>query len=653
MEVNIIIETGRKLKQQTGDIMNRMVAFGKKYPKAGLPGPEPEFNLAKALMEKEQFCLAVCGKVKNGKTSLINAIIGRELLPVATDVATSRAFEIRNAREDSFFVVYANGDKKPIGKEDLARYGSQATIDDEGMVDADKTVAYIEVNTPVEMLPDGVVIIDTPGIGATYPQHTAITKKFLAMADAVLFVANPSPLEKIETDFLKEVADITPYILFVTTKVDEVGEEAAELAISANEKHINEAIGDKLPEEPRMLRMSSKQLLDASKQTDKASADFQLMISGYEDVRDAMLRLVYLTEGYYRTGNAYNAAVEYYQQVLKALKHRTEAAQEAAKNYDKLVEHYEESRHNFVEKLGDTRRKKVLENVEKILATLSADFAKMFSANGDIFKKYEDEIGKLDIDNVDSYKNGLGERVTTDLQQGWQHLTNIAQQRMNESLQEYNEECRMAMPRDIRIDGNEEGDPTLSTAKLRDSFMSMRSEMLMASMGISALGMLAQGAALVAPAVMAPLAPVLGPVFVVLGVGAVLWGAIGGSKRAKAEKLRKNKQEILAYVQETIVNCSRQISEVSLSDGKYESLYQGFCNAVRAQARQAVEAIYDKYHREIEAMHDTLAEAKTNPKVAQALAFMTKEWSLNKDALLGVKDGIEKMGDIRKDSEKK
>ena len=61
----------------------------------------------------------------------------------------------------------------------MLAYGSQATIDSKGVMDADKSILYIEVNTPIEFLPKGVSIIDTPGIGSTYPQHTAITKRYL------------------------------------------------------------------------------------------------------------------------------------------------------------------------------------------------------------------------------------------------------------------------------------------------------------------------------------------------------------------------------------------------------------------------------------------------------------------------------------------
>ena len=167
------------LKSVILKLMKDMKSFQAKFPKAELPKPSNDFILAEELLAKGEFNLAVCGKVKNGKSSLINALIGRRILPECNDVATSRVFKISNADKDSFFIIYSNGDKKEITLKELAQYGSQAEIDATGEASSDKVIAYIQVNTPVDFLPEGVSIIDTPGIGSTYPQHTAITKQYL------------------------------------------------------------------------------------------------------------------------------------------------------------------------------------------------------------------------------------------------------------------------------------------------------------------------------------------------------------------------------------------------------------------------------------------------------------------------------------------
>lgn len=84
--------------------MDGMVSFHASYPKAGLPEVSDDFKITRELLTKGEFNLAVCGKVKNGKSSLINALIGKELLPVCNDVATSRVFKISNSDKEEFLL---------------------------------------------------------------------------------------------------------------------------------------------------------------------------------------------------------------------------------------------------------------------------------------------------------------------------------------------------------------------------------------------------------------------------------------------------------------------------------------------------------------------------------------------------------------------
>ena len=322
------------LKSAILKMMKDMKSFQAKYPKAELPKPSNDFILAEELLAKGDFNLAVCGKVKNGKSSLINALIGRRILPECNDVATSRVFKISNSDRDSFYIVYSNGDKKEITLKELAQYGSQAEIDTTGEASSDKVIAYIQVNTPIDFLPEGVSIIDTPGIGSTYPQHTAITKQYLKYADAALFVMNPTPLESVEISFLKEIVEVSPSIMFVTTKTDLSGNQVVDDTILRNKEHIAKAIGDKLVWDIEMLRMSSTTLMEAAQASDKVIADFNYDVSGYAEVKTAIQNIVFLTIGYYRVGIAYNSAVAYYQTILKSLQNRKDASLEAASKYE-------------------------------------------------------------------------------------------------------------------------------------------------------------------------------------------------------------------------------------------------------------------------------------------------------------------------------
>lgn len=637
-------EQATSLKSTILKLMKDMKSFQVKYPKAELPKPSNDFILAEELLAKGDFNLAVCGKVKNGKSSLINALIGRRILPECNDVATSRVFKISHAETDSFFVIYSNGDKKEITLKDLAQYGSQAEIDATGETTSDKVIAYIQVNTPIDFLPDGVSIIDTPGIGSTYPQHTAITKQYLKYADATLFVMNPTPLESIEISFLKEVVDVSPSIMFVTTKTDLSGDQVVNDAIRRNKELIANAIGSKLVWDIEMLRMSSTTLMEAALALDKVEADFNYEVSGYAEVQKTIQNIVFLTVGYYRVGIAYNSAVAYYQTILKSLQNRKDASLDATSKYEELLAKYDKASRDFAEKVGDTKRKELLNNIEVILRTMEADFNLIFASSGDICLKYTNDIKNLTAENINAYSDKLGEQLVADIKMAWDNLVNLVQQKVTSLLVQYDEDCRMSVPENIKISvSGGTIDPQIQSLELRERVGKMRTEMFMGTAVTGAFSTLLGGAYFFFPAVVTPALPVIAPVMVVLGVGAVLWGAISGNNKAKQEKLQKNKEQLVRFVHETLSSCRKELVEVSLANNKYQSLYQGFMLALRKQTTDAVTSTYERYKGELDAMKAAIVKSKQEPDYIKAIDQLINSWSVHKEVLNKIHSALDSL----------
>lgn len=631
-----------QLKSEILKLMDGMIAFQKAYPKFNFPRTSENFNLTRELLEKGEFNLAVCGKVKNGKSSLINALIGKELLPVCTDVATSRVFKISHSKEEKFYVIYGNGSRKEISKEELAIYGSQAVINKEGEAEIENTISYIQVFTPMDFLPEGVSLIDTPGIGSTYPHHTAITKQYIKQADAVMFVMNPTPLEDIEVDFLKEIVSVTPGILFVTTKIDQNGNDSVEESLKRNRQIIETAVGSELPFGISMLKMSSKLLLEAAAEKDEMTSAFNYEISGYDDVKSAMNNMVFTILGYYRSGLAYNACVEYYKDVLNTLKLRHETAVKAATEYDNLLKSYESAQANFNENMGEAKKKELVSKIEAVLKTMEYDFNQIFATKGNIITKYTDEIEKLSEAEMTTYSEDLGDKIVAEVQNEWDKLTSLVMSRIEELITQFDKDCYLSIPEGIiTISKDNIDDPLVKDVQMRDRIGKMRNEMFLGTAITGALSTVVGGAYFFLPALVTPALPVIAPVMVVLGIGSVLWGAISGNQKAKQETLQKNKSNLLKHLSETMAYCRKQIVDVSLADGKYQSLYQGFVNATREQVKNTMSNICSKYSNQLESMKKTVVESKQNPQLVMALEHLVTEWSKNKVLIKDVHDKLE------------
>jgi hypothetical protein len=87
-------------------------------------------------------------------------------------------------------------------------------------------VSQVEVLHPAPILRDGVVLIDTPGIGSTLKHNTEATLNFLPQCDAVLFLVSADPpITEAEVKFLKQVRSKVPRMFFVLNKIDYLSPE--------------------------------------------------------------------------------------------------------------------------------------------------------------------------------------------------------------------------------------------------------------------------------------------------------------------------------------------------------------------------------------------------------------------------------------------
>ena len=203
-----------------------------------LPSPDAAVKAAGSLIHQEQYDVVVCGEVKKGKSSFINALMGEEVLPTNTQVATSQVCRIINSDIEEYNLVFTDGSRQPISKQELSRYGSQVDADMYGEpIFRDHQLDYIEVKHPLPNLPKSVALVDTPGIGAVYAAHEQITRNYLKKAAAVIFIIDPkNPIVKPEREFVESALKVTKQIMFVMTKMDNYDENVIATMISRDEE---------------------------------------------------------------------------------------------------------------------------------------------------------------------------------------------------------------------------------------------------------------------------------------------------------------------------------------------------------------------------------------------------------------------------------
>jgi ribosome biogenesis GTPase A len=183
-----------------------------------------------------RFHLAVLGQFKRGKSTLLNALIGESILPVGVVPLTAAPTFIQFGETAKIRVRYQ--DSRP----EAEFYGASTDersaylagfVTEKGNPQNRQGIAEVQVNLPVPILSDGLVLIDTPGIGSTCRHNTTVTLDFLQQCDAALFLVSADPpITEVELEFLRQVKEKVPRLFFVLNKIDYLDEGELEEALS-------------------------------------------------------------------------------------------------------------------------------------------------------------------------------------------------------------------------------------------------------------------------------------------------------------------------------------------------------------------------------------------------------------------------------------
>jgi predicted GTPase len=168
-------------------------------------------------LAEDRFTLAVLGQFKRGKSSIMNAIVGRELLSVGVLPITSAITVLKYGPTERLLINRDNSilpDELPVSS--LPDYVTETG--NPGNIKKVKT-ACVEVPSP--FLRSGIEFVDTPGVGSAITANTATVYSFLPECDAVLFVTGvDTPMTSLELDLLGEIREYVNRIFFVVNKTD-------------------------------------------------------------------------------------------------------------------------------------------------------------------------------------------------------------------------------------------------------------------------------------------------------------------------------------------------------------------------------------------------------------------------------------------------
>ena len=223
----------------------------------------PESEYARAISKKiksENFEIAVVGSFKNGKSTFINVLLRKEILPAYARPCTAIINEVRYAKKESAIIFLKDNltdtqiNSLPDWvKKELQNYDPETGISvpmkklkdvltipmGEPQDGFETPYSKMILYTPLELLKNHVIITDTPGLNEI-ETRTRITTSHLSKADAIIMVFSADNLcSRVEMDFvekdLKANGFLAPFFVINrmdTLRIESEKEDIKELAIS-------------------------------------------------------------------------------------------------------------------------------------------------------------------------------------------------------------------------------------------------------------------------------------------------------------------------------------------------------------------------------------------------------------------------------------
>ena len=195
-------------------------------------------------IERESFSIAVVGEFKRGKSTLINALLGQEILPSDVLPCSATLSRIIYGPKPLVKLLFKDGREEEVAISQLTDYVTKLTPGSE------TTAASVQeaiIYYPVNYCRNNVEIIDTPGLSDD-ENMTAVTLSVLQRVEVVVMVISAlAPFSELESEFITQnlLKNNLDHIIFVVTCIDLLRHsQDANKVVMLVKKRIKEYLGN-------------------------------------------------------------------------------------------------------------------------------------------------------------------------------------------------------------------------------------------------------------------------------------------------------------------------------------------------------------------------------------------------------------------------
>jgi GTP-binding protein EngB required for normal cell division len=182
---------------------------------------DPHLEACGALLEERGLIdVGIFGRFKAGKSSLLNLLAKRNVLPVGVTPVTAVITRLRYGSQEQATVRYSDGRTERVPVAAVTSYVSEG----ENRQNT-KGVAAVTVELPALEPYQGLQFVDTPGLDSVFQHNTDAALGWLPKVGlALVTISVDPPLSMQDVALIRTLRSYTPKIAIVLTKVDLLSE---------------------------------------------------------------------------------------------------------------------------------------------------------------------------------------------------------------------------------------------------------------------------------------------------------------------------------------------------------------------------------------------------------------------------------------------
>ncbi|MEE4358890.1 MAG: dynamin family protein [Desulfococcaceae bacterium] len=360
-----MFEMYKERMDEIGQRASELQAVANKW---GFTHAESRFQKIQERRKQHDLTIAFVGKVKKGKSSLINALVGEPLLPSDILPASVCNVLVRYGDKEDAVIMDKQGHLSHVSRQKL-----RESISCGKLANARKA----EVTLPSQFLKTGLRLVDTPGFADVDEIRSEVVNTVIPQVDALVVVLDTESggIDASEKEFLatQVFSTHTGKIFFAMNKSDKVGEQKGVEQLLG---YIN-AVVKAFTDHPRVFAVSSRNELQKIMQG--AETDFP---SGIPELRQALTDYVEKEAGSAVVNSMMRDFGNLARAVGSGLETQLKSLSESKEELQTRIETLQKDRTRIQEKMVEID-KKARRKVEDILLKFQgslADFISRYSS---------------------------------------------------------------------------------------------------------------------------------------------------------------------------------------------------------------------------------------------------------------------------------